>query len=54
MCGTNTGADEGIAATNNPIEVSGATFSGYDDLGLITASTIYVDVPAYLRQLGLA
>lgn len=54
MRGTNTGSYDGIAATRKPIEVSGATFSEYDDLGFIATSTIYVDVPAYLRQLGLA
>ena len=54
MRGTNTGGYDGIAATGKPIEVSGATFSEYDDLGFIATSTIYVDVPAFLRQLGLA
>ena len=53
MQGTHTGEYQGVPATGNTMEVAGATFSEYDEQGLVICATNYVDVPAFLRQLGL-
>ena len=53
MRATHTGDYMGLEPTGRPIEVCGATFSEFDDDGLVVRDTQYVDVPALLRQLGL-
>ncbi|MBK5287214.1 MAG: SgcJ/EcaC family oxidoreductase [Acidimicrobiia bacterium] len=53
MRGTHTGKYQGVPATGNVMEVAGATFSEYDEDGLVICATNYVDVPAFLRQLGI-
>ena len=53
MSGTHSGDYMGLPATGRSIKVDGASFSEFDDRALITHVTVYVDVPAILRQLGL-
>lgn len=53
MRGTHNGEHQGVPATGNAMEVAGATFSEYDEHGLVICATNYVNVPAFLRQLGL-
>ena len=53
MRATHTGEYMGLEPTGRPIEVCGATFSQFDDDGLVVRDTHYIDVPALLRQLGL-
>ena len=53
MRGTNTGTYDGLPATGNAVEVAGASFFEYDERGFVASSANYVDIPAYLRQLGL-
>lgn len=53
MRATHTGAYMGLEPTGRPVEICGATFSEFDDDGLVVRDTHYIDVPAMLRQLGL-
>lgn len=50
---THTGEYDGIPATGNSIEVAVATFSQHDEEGLVACSTHYIDVPAFMQQLGV-
>ena len=54
MRGTQTGEYQGLPPTGRMVEFVGATFSEYDERGLVVRDTHYVDVPGMLRQLGLA
>jgi steroid delta-isomerase-like uncharacterized protein len=54
MTGTHRGEYLGIAPTGRAVEVRGATFSQFDERGLVTRDTNYVDVRALLAQLGVA
>lgn len=54
MRGTQTGEFMGLAPTGNAVEVHGATFSEFNDEGLVVRDTHYVDVGTLMRQLGLA
>lgn len=51
--GTQSGEYQGLPPTGNTIEVAGATFSKYDEHGLVIRSLNYIDVPGFIRQLGL-
>lgn len=53
MRATHTGEYQELAPTGNTLEVSGATFSEYNQDGLAVRDTHYVDVPGLIRQLGL-
>lgn len=53
MRATHTGEYEGLPPTGNRLEISGATFTEYDQAGLTIRDTHYVDVPGLFRQLGL-
>ena len=53
MRATHTGEYVGLEPTGRAIDVCGATFSEFDDDGLVLRDTYYVDVPALLRQLVL-
>ena len=52
MTGTHQGDYLGLAPTGRRIEVRGATFSEFDDDGLVTRDTHYIDVNALLTQLS--
>ena len=43
----------GLPPTGRAIEINGASFSKFNDEGLLIQDFHYVDVPALLRQLGL-
>ena len=53
MRGTQTGEYQELAPSGRFVEFVGATFSEYDEHGLVVRDTHYVDVPGMLRQLGL-
>lgn len=50
---THTHEYQGLEPTGNKVEVVGATFSRYNEDGLVTRDNNYVDVPGLLRQLGV-
>jgi steroid delta-isomerase-like uncharacterized protein len=52
MTGTNDGELFGLPPTGRRVTVRGATFSKFDDAGLVIRDTHYIDYPALLRQLG--
>jgi steroid delta-isomerase-like uncharacterized protein len=52
MSGTHEGQYHGIAPTGKRVEVRGATFSEFDDDGLVVRDTNYIDVTSLLAQLG--
>ena len=54
MRGTQNGEYEGLPPSGRVVEISGATFSRFDERCMIAGSVNYVDVAAYLRQLGLS
>jgi steroid delta-isomerase-like uncharacterized protein len=51
MTGTHEGIYYGLAPTGRRVEVDGATFSEFDDAGLVVRDTHYIDVNALLQQL---
>ncbi len=53
MAGTNTGEAAGIAATNKPFRIQGATIGHLDASGKIASSRIYVNMADFLTQVGL-
>lgn len=53
MRATHTGEYMGLEPTGRAVEICGATFSEFNDHGLVVRDTHYIDVPAMLRQLGL-
>ena len=53
MRGTQTGEYQGLPPTRRYVEFIGATFSEYDEHGLVVRDTHYVDVLGLFRQLGL-
>ena len=53
MYGTQTGDYQGLAPTGRSVEIPGATFSEYDERGLVLRETHHIDVAGLLRQLGL-
>lgn len=50
--GTHTGAFMGMDPTGNRIDVRGASFSRFDDDGLVVRDVHFWDVPTLLAQLG--
>lgn len=50
--GTHDGAFMGLEPTGRRIDVQGATFSEFDDDGLVVRDHHYWDVPTLLAQLG--
>jgi len=50
--GTHTGPFMGMEPTGNRIDVRGASFSTFDDAGLVTRDVHFWDVPTLLAQLG--
>ena len=51
MTGTHEGVYFGLEPTGRRVEVHGATFSEFDDAGLVVRDTHYIDVNALLQQL---
>ena len=50
--GTHSGEFLGMAATGRRIQVEGATFSRFDELGLVVEDVNFWDVPGLLAQLS--
>jgi steroid delta-isomerase-like uncharacterized protein len=54
MTGTNDGELFGLPATGRPVTLRGATFSEFDESGLVVRDTHYIDYGSLLKQLGHA
>ena len=52
MTGTNDGELFGLAPTGRPVRLRGATFSEFDESGLVVRDTHYIDYNSLLAQLS--